>query len=68
MPNYPDMSENLINLSRKDSAQRLGVSLRTIDYLIAEGKLPVGRIGRRTLIPVRALEQFAKRDHVSVRG
>jgi excisionase family DNA binding protein len=56
-----------INLSRKDAAQRLGVSLRTIDYLITEGKLPVRKIGRRTLIPVRTLEQFAKRDHLSVR-
>jgi excisionase family DNA binding protein len=57
-----------INLSRKDAAQRLGISLRTLDYIITNGLLPVRKIGRRTLIPVRSLEQFAKRDHVTVKG
>jgi excisionase family DNA binding protein len=55
--------------SKKEACRRLGgISLRKLDYIIAEGKLPVRKIGRRTLIPVRALEQFAKHDHVSVRG
>jgi excisionase family DNA binding protein len=68
-PDYCCMqTESLINLSRKDAAQRLGISLRTLDYIISNGLLPVRKIGRRSLISVRALEQFAKRDHVSVKG
>jgi excisionase family DNA binding protein len=47
--------------SKKRAAEALSVSLRTIDYLIATKRLAVTRIGKRVLIPRKALEQFARR-------
>ena len=48
-------------VSKKTGAGVLGVSLRKIDYMIASGILPVRRIGRRVLLPLRALRQFAEK-------
>ncbi len=39
-----------------------GISMRTLDTLIAEKRLPVIRIGRRVLIRRAALEAFARKD------
>jgi excisionase family DNA binding protein len=50
-------------LSRKDAAIALGVSLRTLDYLLASGELRGRRIGRRIVIPKVTLEAFLRRDH-----
>lgn len=50
-------------LSRKASARLLGISVRTLDHLIAHAELRVRRIGRRVLVERRALEAFARRDH-----
>ena len=58
----PSVSKFL--LSRREAAQSLSISLRTLDYLIAGGKLTVRRIGRRVLIePAELLERFAQRSH-----
>ena len=54
-------------LSKKSISQLLGVSLRTIENLIAAGELPVRRVGRRVLIPRQALEEFTRRDHTTVK-
>lgn len=48
-----------ILLSRKDAAALLGLSLRSIDYLLARGQLVARKLGRRTLIPRSAVEKFA---------
>ena len=48
---------------QKDAAYILGVSLRTIGYLISEKKLMTKRIGKRQLIPLSELQRFAKSDH-----
>jgi excisionase family DNA binding protein len=50
-------------LSRRDAAQSLSISLRTLDHLIAGGKLTVRHIGRRVLIEPAELEQFSRRSH-----
>jgi excisionase family DNA binding protein len=50
-------------VSKKDAAQALGVCVRTVENLLSAHALPARRIGRRVLIPRRALEQFARRDH-----
>ena len=50
-------------LISKREAAALSVSLRTLENLIRRKELPVRKLGRRTLIPLNALEQFAKRDH-----
>jgi len=57
------MEEPLL-LSKRDSAAALGISLRTLEMLIAVRELKSVRVGRRRLIPRRELEKFARRDHV----
>jgi excisionase family DNA binding protein len=57
----PSFSQFL--LSRRQAAQSLSISLRTLDYLIAGGKLTMRRIGRRALIEPAELERFSRRSH-----
>ena len=52
-----------ILLGKKESARALGVCVRTIENLIQRKELPFRKLGRRTLIPYRALIEFARRDH-----
>lgn len=49
--------------SKKDSAFALSISVRAVDYFIAQKKLRTVRIGRRVLIPVSSLREFAKANH-----
>ena len=51
-----------ILLSKKQVAEALNVSQRTVDTLIAAQDLAVIRIGRRVLIARETLEQFARRN------
>ena len=53
----------LLALSKQEAAQMLGVSLRTIDRLIALKELQVRRLGRRVLIPRSALDGLMHKDH-----
>lgn len=48
--------------SRRDAARALGISIRTLDNLIIEGKLRARRIGRRVLLETKELERFARSD------
>jgi excisionase family DNA binding protein len=57
-----------LGYSRLEAAQMLGISLRTVDRLIAEKQLPVRRIGKRVLITRDVLTQFVKRDHPTADG
>jgi excisionase family DNA binding protein len=50
-------------LSKQEAARALGISLRTIDRLIALKELPVRRLGRRVLISRASLESFFRNDH-----
>ena len=56
------MNEPIL-LSKRDSARSLGISLRTLDTLIATKLIPVRCIRRRVLISRRTLEDSARRDH-----
>jgi excisionase family DNA binding protein len=49
--------------SKKEAADTLGVSLRTVDNLIGRKELIVRRVGRRVLIPAREVERFTWHDH-----
>jgi excisionase family DNA binding protein len=53
--------------TKREAAQLLSISPRTIDYLIFSQQLPARRIGRRVLIHRDSIEQFARRDHTSIR-
>jgi excisionase family DNA binding protein len=49
-------------LDRKRAAAVLSISVRSIDYLIAEGRLRARRIGGRVLIATDELRRFANSD------
>lgn len=49
-------------VTRQEAARALSVSIRAIDYLIHIGKLPSRKLGKRRLVPISALENFARHD------
>jgi excisionase family DNA binding protein len=53
--------------TRAESAEMLSLSVRTVDRLIATGKLRVRQMGRRMLIHHADLEKFAGKDVVQIR-
>jgi excisionase family DNA binding protein len=48
---------------RKDAAYLLGISVRSLDYLIANKQLHFQKIGKRVLIHRKELERFASTNH-----
>jgi hypothetical protein len=52
-------------VSVRDAAAMLGISSRSIQNYVAAKILPGRKIGRRTVIPVRALENFLRADQPS---
>ncbi len=59
--NVPPDAKLLV--SRKEAAGIVSLSLRSIDGLLASKQLPFRKIGNRTLIPLNALQRFARMDH-----
>lgn len=51
--------------NKREAAASLGISVRTIELLIAARELKSVRVGTRRMIPVRELERFARRDHAT---
>jgi excisionase family DNA binding protein len=51
------MPEQIL-LSKRQAAQVISISVRTLDKLIHSGKLPTHKIGRRVLISRAAIERF----------
>jgi len=49
----------------REAAEMLSCSPRTVQNYIAAKVLLARKIGRRTVIPVRALENFLRADHPS---
>lgn len=58
------MPEQIL-LSKRQTAQVLSISIRTLDKLIQSRKLLVRKIGRRVLISRSAIEQFATGGEVN---
>lgn len=56
------MGEQLL-LSKRSTATALGISVRTLENLVAMREIIPRRIGRRVLFDARVIEQFARRDH-----
>ena len=48
---------------RKEAARQLSISIRSLDYLIANKKLGTRRIGKKVLIPYGELKRFAAANH-----
>jgi excisionase family DNA binding protein len=60
--------EETIALSRREAADSLRISLRTLDYLLAQGKLRGRRIGRRIVIPRVEIQRLLRHDTPVVHG
>ena len=58
-----DHSVEKLLYSRRDTAEALCLSIRSVDYLITTGRLSTRRIGGKILIPTSAVRRFAKEDH-----
>jgi excisionase family DNA binding protein len=49
--------------TRKEAAHSLGISVRSLDYLIAAKQLDTRRIGKKVLLTRASLAVFASRNH-----
>jgi hypothetical protein len=49
--------------SRRNAAEALSLSVRSIDYLITTRRLPMRRVGGKIMIPASAIRRFADSDH-----
>jgi hypothetical protein len=58
-----DHSVEKLLYSRRDTAEALCLSIRSVDYLITTGRLFTRRIGGKILIPTSAVRRFAREDH-----
>jgi hypothetical protein len=56
------VSERLL-YPRKEAAFKLGISIRSLDYLIAGKRLRAQRVAKRVLVHAKELERFARMDH-----
>jgi excisionase family DNA binding protein len=65
----PAMEENngiqKLAVGVNEAAAMLSVSVRTVQNLIHFKQLPYRKIGRRTVILVKHLEAFLRRDHAT---
>ena len=55
-------------MSKKEAAEVLGVSVRTVENMIVRKQLVSRRIGKRRMIPCSAVMQLAKRDTLVITG
>ena len=49
--------------TRKEASYSIGVSIRTIDYLLANKQLKFRKCGKKILIPTSELSRWARADH-----
>jgi excisionase family DNA binding protein len=56
-------------LNKKEVGERLGIPLKTIDYLVASGQIPYSRVGKRSVRfdPARIQAWFIEREGVEYR-
>ena len=57
-----ETNNNKITFDRKEAANRLGVSVVTIDRELAKKRIPHFRVGRRVLFTDAHLEEYIKRN------
>lgn len=58
------MSDNIVWLSTKKAADRLGITVRTVYRFIDEGRLPAYRFGRVIRIKERDVNVYIERCRV----
>jgi excisionase family DNA binding protein len=52
-----------LRYGRAESAFSLGISVRSVDYLISSRRLPHVKDGGRILVPAAALKKYASEPH-----
>lgn len=52
--------------SRKDAAFALSVSVRSLDYLIANKQLNFRRLGKKIMVHATELARFSRADHLDL--
>ena len=62
-PSFMSTQTERLLYPRKDAAFQLGVSIRTLDYMIARKELETRRIGKKVLVTRRSLVRFAGANH-----
>jgi len=62
-PSVVERASDVLAISKLEAARMLGVSLRTLDRLIALKQLAVRRLGRRVLVPRNSLQFLLRSDH-----
>ena len=55
-------------LSKREAAEALGCSVRTIENMIARKQLASKRLGKRRMVPYGSLAQLSKRDTLVITG
>jgi excisionase family DNA binding protein len=65
MANSPSTETRLL-YDRKEAARQLSVSVRTIDYLVANKELDTRRIGKKVLVTRASLVKYASGNHFEV--
>jgi excisionase family DNA binding protein len=55
--------ESRLLYDRKEAARQLSISVRSLDYLIANKQLGTRRLGKKVLIPHGELVRFASTNH-----
>jgi hypothetical protein len=63
-PNRASVSPDAkLLVSCKVASEMLSISIRRVDYMIADGRLSTRRIANRVLIPIEEIRKFAQSDH-----
>ena len=57
------MTSNRVTVTVEESAEILGISRAFAYALVRKGELPSLRLGRRLVVPRRALEQLLEGEH-----
>ena len=52
------MESTKLVLTVREAAEQLGMHPQSVYHAIARGDLPAVRVGRRLLVPARALDEF----------
>ena len=60
LPYCACMDKQKLLYSKRETAQTLSLSLRTVDNLIARNELQIKRVGKRVLVLGRSLARFAR--------
>lgn len=60
--------DDRILVNKREAARLLGISVTSLDYLIRQRELVIRRLGRRTLVSVESLRDYARADHARVQA